>query len=391
MPVIDAITAFHDEMMRWRHDLHAHPETAFAERRTADMVATRLKSFGLEVDRGLAGTGVVGTLHHGHGPAIALRADMDALPMTEANSFAHRSTQPGRMHACGHDGHTAMLLGAARYLAATRRFQGTVHFVFQPAEEGEGGGKQMVEDGLFRRFPVHAVYGMHNWPGLEVGRFAVRPGPMMAAFDIFEITITGKGSHGAMPHQGIDPIVCGAAIVSALQAVVSRFTDPLHPAVVSVTRFHAGEAWNAIPDRAVLAGTARALGNEVRDATEALVRRIAAATAEAYGAHAEVRYEQRYPATVNHAAEVERAARAAALVVGAEHVDRDPVPSMGAEDFAYMLLERPGAYIWIGNGATDGGRHLHSPHYDFNDAILPIGASYWAKLAESVLAENRAE
>ena len=387
MPVIEQIAALHDEMTSWRHHLHAHPETAFEEHATAAFVAQQLSEFGLQVHQGLAGTGVVGSLvaGRGGGGAIGLRADMDALPITEANQFRHCSQSPGRMHACGHDGHTAMLLGAARYLAATRRFRGTVHFIFQPAEEAEGGGRVMVEEGLFTHFPVASVYGMHNWPGLPVGRFAVRPGPMMASFDIFEIVISGKGTHGAMPHLGADPIVAGAALVQALQTIVSRTVDPLDAAVVSVTRFNAGHTWNVIPEKAVLAGTTRALRVEVRDQVEATLRRVGASVAAAHGVAADVCYERRYPPTVNDPGEAGRAAEAAALVVGADHVDRDLRPSMGAEDFAFMLQQRPGCYVWIGNGPFDGNRNLHSPHYDFNDAILPLGASYWARLLETIL------
>lgn len=390
MPVIERIADFHKEMTSWRRHLHAHPETAFEEHATAAFVAQRLSSFGLRVHEGLAGTGVVGSLITGDGPAVGLRADMDALPIDEANAFAHRSRHPGRMHGCGHDGHTAMLLGAARYLAETRGFSGTVHFIFQPAEEAEGGGRVMVEEGLFARFPVEAVYGMHNWPGLPVGRFAVRPGPMMAAFDIFEITLTGKGTHGAMPHLGADPIVAGAALVHALQTVVSRSIDPLDAAVVSLTQFHAGDTWNVIPEKAVLAGTTRSLRAAVRDHIEASLRRITAAVASAYGVAADVRYEQRYPPTVNDPVEADRAFHAAALVVGDDRVDQDLPPSMGAEDFAFMLQQRPGCYVWIGNGPDDGNRNLHSPHYDFNDEILPLGASYWARLVETILSPGGA-
>jgi amidohydrolase len=387
MPVIEQIAAFHDEMTSWRHHLHAHPETAFEEHATAAFVAQHLSEWGLQVHRGLAGTGVVGSLvaGDGEGEALGLRADMDALPITEANRFGHCSRFPGRMHACGHDGHTAMLLGAARYLAATRRFRGTVHFIFQPAEEAEGGGRVMVEEGLFTQFPVAAVYGMHNWPGLPLGRFAVRRGPMMASFDTFEIVITGKGAHGAMPHLGADPIVAGAALVQALQTIVSRTLDPLDAAVVSVTRFNAGHTWNVIPEQAVLAGTTRALRTEVQGTIEAAVHRIATSVAAAHGVAASVRYERRYPPTINDAAEAGRAATAAAAVVGIDHVDREMLPSMGAEDFAFMLQQRPGCYVWIGNGPRDGNRTLHSPHYDFNDAILPLGASYWARLVETLL------
>lgn len=385
--MIAEIAAFHEDMTSWRHHLHAHPETAFEEHATAAFVAERLSSFGLTVHQGLAGTGVVGSLvsEHGEGGAIALRADMDALPISEASNFPHRSRHPGTMHACGHDGHTTMLLGAARYLAATRRFRGTVHFIFQPAEEAEGGGRVMVEQGLFARFPVDAVYGLHNWPGLPVGRFAVRPGPMMASFDTFEIVLTGRGTHGAMPHLGTDSIVAGAALVQALQTIVSRTIDPLDAAVVSVTRFRAGDTWNVIPETAVLAGTTRALRDEVRDQIEAGVRRVAASIAAAHGVTAAVCYQRRYPATINNPAEAARAAEAAASVVGGDHVDRDPLPSMGAEDFAFMLQQRPGCYAWIGNGPADGNRTLHSPYYDFNDAILPLGASYWARLVELTL------
>ncbi len=387
MPIIEQIAAWHEDMASWRHRLHACPETAFEEHATAAFVAEQLADFGLQVHRGLAGTGVVGSLVSDpeEGGAIGLRADMDALPISEANVFSHRSQRAGTMHACGHDGHTAMLLGAARYLAATRRFRGTVHFIFQPAEEAEGGGRVMVEQGLFTQFPVDAVYGMHNWPGLALGRFAVRPGPMMASFDTFEIVLSGRGTHGAMPHLGTDSIVAGAALVQALQTIVSRTIDPLDAAVVSVTRFNAGHTWNVIAEKAVLAGTTRALRAEVRDQIEATLRRIAMSVAAAHGVTADVDYQRRYPPTVNDPAEAVRAANAAAAVVGADQVDRDPLPSMGAEDFAFMLQQRPGCYVWIGNGPADNNRTLHSPYYDFNDALLPLGASYWARLVETVL------
>ena len=385
MPIINRIAGFHDEMTGWRRDIHAHPETAFEERRTSDYVAGKLKDFGLEVHRGLAGTGVVGTLRRGEGPAVGLRADMDALHVHEANAFAHKSVNGGKMHACGHDGHTTMLLGAARYLAEAGRFRGTVHFIFQPAEENEGGGRKMIEDGLFRQFPVEAVYGMHNWPGLPVGKFAVRSGPMMAAFDTFELTVRGKGSHAAMPHTGIDPIVAAAQIVTALQTIASRGVHPVDAAVVSVTQIHAGDTWNVIPEEVVLRGTTRSFRPAVRDAIEPAMRRIAEGIAAANGASARLRYERRYPPTVNHDGPTEIAARAAVDVVGEANVDRNPTPTMGAEDFAFMLEQKPGCYIFIGNGASDGGRVLHSPHYDFNDEILPFGASYWARLVESVL------
>jgi amidohydrolase len=356
MPIVNRVAAFHEDMTAWRRRIHAHPETAFEEHRTAEFVASKLAEFGIEVHRGLAGTGVVGTLKAGAGKrSIGLRADMDALRIHEANGFEHRSTNEGKMHACGHDGHTTMLLGAARYLAETRRFDGTVHFIFQPAEEGEGGGRAMVEQGLFETFPVEAVYGMHNWPGLPVGRFAVRPGPMMASGDTFEITVTGKGAHAAMPHQGIDPIVVGAEIVGALQTIASRQASPLDSVVVSVAQFHAGHAHNVIPPQAVLTGTARSFKPALRDMLEESVRRIAEGIATAHGANAIVIYDRRYPATINSARETEIAAAAMAEVAGLENVERDLPPTMGSEDFAFMLQARPGAYVWIGNGGDGNG------------------------------------
>ena len=387
MPVINRIADFQAEMTAWRHDLHAHPETAFEERRTADTVARLLTSFGIEVERGVARTGVIGTLRgmRPGGRAIALRADMDALPIIEKNGFTHVSQNPGRMHACGHDGHTAMLLGAAKYLAETRNFAGTVHFIFQPAEENEGGARLMVEEGVLDRYPVEAVYGMHNWPGLPTGQFAIRPGPMMAAFDIFEITVAGRGAHAAMPHLGVDPVVAAAQIVNALQTIASRNIDPLQGAVVSVTQIHGGDTWNVIPDQVVLRGTTRSFDPVVRDALEPAIRRVAEGVCAALGAQVETRYERRYPPTVNSAAETELAAGVAAGLVGADQVRRDLLPSMGAEDFACFLEKTPGAYIWIGNGAAADRAMLHNPHYDFNDEILPLGASYWARLAETIL------
>ncbi|HEX3885445.1 MAG TPA: M20 aminoacylase family protein [Stellaceae bacterium] len=385
MPIINRIADFHADMTAWRHDIHAHPETAFEETRTAGQVAELLESFGIAVERGVAKTGVIGTLK-GSAPghrAIALRADMDALHVHEKNGFAHASTHDGRMHACGHDGHTTMLLGAARYLAETRNFAGTIHFIFQPAEENEGGARVMVEEGVLARHPVEAIYGMHNWPGLAAGQFAIRPGPMMAAFDIFEITVTGRGAHAAMPHLGIDPVVVSAQIVNGLQTITSRNTHPLQSAVVSVTQIHGGDTWNVIPDDVVLRGTTRSFDPAVRDAIEPAIRRIAEGAAASLGASVELRYERRYPPTVNSTAETEIAATAAADLVGAGNVKFDLLPSMGAEDFAWFLQEKPGAYIWIGNGET--AANLHNPHYDFNDEILPLGASYWVRLAENVL------
>ncbi|MBM3644860.1 MAG: amidohydrolase [Alphaproteobacteria bacterium] len=390
MPVINRIASYHKDMTEWRHDIHRHPETAFEEVRTAEIVAKKLESFGIEVHRGLAKTGVVGTLRSGTSRrAIGLRADMDALDVHETNGFDHASSIPGKMHACGHDGHTVMLLGAAKYLAETRNFDGTVHFIFQPAEENEGGGRVMVEEGLFDKFPVQDVYGMHNIPGIPVGKFAVRSGPMMAAYDIFEIVVKGVGAHGAMPHHGIDPVLVGAHIVTALQSIVARNVDPMDTAVVSTTQIHAGDAWNVIPQECVLRGTVRTFKAAVQDAIEKRIERIARQVAAGFGAEVvKWRYERRYPATVNSENETSIAAAAAAQLVGEGNVNRNPTPAMGSEDFAWMLLKRPGCYIWIGNGDGEGSCMVHNPGYDFNDEILPIGASYWATLVERELARE---
>ncbi len=384
MPIINRIAGFHDDMTAWRRDIHAHPETAFEEHRTADFVAKKLAEFGVDVNRGLAGTGVVGTLQAGTGKrTIGLRADMDALHVHEKNGFAHASKNVGKMHACGHDGHTTMLLGAAKYLAETRNFDGVVHFIFQPAEENEGGGRVMVEQGLFEKFPVDAVYGMHNMPDLEAGRFAIRSGPMMASYDVFEITITGKGAHAAMPHQGVDPVVIAAYIVTALQSIVSRAVNPVDAAVLSVTQIHGGDAWNVIPDDVVLRGTCRCFKPEVQNGLETSIRRIAEGVCAAFGARMTMRYEIRYPALVNDGEATERAARIAEDIVGPPNVNRERQPTMGSEDFAFMLQAKKGAYIFIGNGkGGPDGCMLHNPHYDFNDDILPLGASYWARMVE---------
>lgn len=390
MKIRDEITRDHTLLTEWRRDFHAHPELAFEEERTSALVAERLESFGLEVHRGLAKTGVVGRLKVGTGNrAIALRADMDALPMEEGNDFAHASKTPGKMHGCGHDGHTTMLLGAAKHLAETKQFDGTVYFVFQPAEEAEGGAEVMVKEGLFEKFPVEAIYGMHNWPGMPVGEFAVSSGPMMAAFDIFDLVIRGRGGHGAMPHQGIDSIVMAAEVVGALQSITSRNTDPIDALVVSVTQIHGGDAYNVIPDEVILRGTVRSFREEVRDAVEPAMRRIADGVCAAFGGEAELRYEKRYPATVNSVDETELAARVAGAIVGDENIERRPVPSMGSEDFAYMLREKPGSYVWVGNGEGEGGCMLHNPGYDFNDDIIPIGVTYWSELVEQALPLER--
>ena len=387
MPVINSIAALKDEMTEWRRDLHAHPELGFEEFRTSQIVAEKLESWGIEVTRGVAGTGVIGTLR-GQGDsdkALGFRADMDCLPMQEENDIPHKSQHPGRMHACGHDGHTTMLLGAAKYLAETRNFSGTVHFIFQPAEEGLGGGKRMVEEGLFDRFPCDQVFGLHNWPLLPAGKVAARSGPIMAAADRFEITLKGKGGHGALPHLSVDPVFVGAQIVTALQGLVSRFTDPLDSAVVSVTKFIAGTAFNIIPETATLGGTVRTLREATRERLERQIADVAEGIAASFGAEAAVEYRRGYPVTVNHAEESKLAAEIAAKVVGAENVVADAPPTMGAEDFSFMLNERPGCYIWLGQGGGPSKSMVHNPTYDFNDEVLPIGASWFAGLAETLL------
>ncbi len=387
MTALPRIQAAREQLVALRHDLHAHPELAFDEHRTAGKVANFLAARGIETHRGLAGTGVVGVLRRGKGDrAIALRADMDALPVHEQNLFPHRSRHEGRMHACGHDGHTAMLLGAAEYLAAHGNFEGTVVFIFQPAEETDGGARVMIEQGLFTRFPVEAVYGMHNWPGLPAGQFAVHAGPVMACADQFDILLRGHGAHAAMPQQGRDPLIAGAALVQALQTVVSRSLDPLDAAVLSVTRFLAGgEAYNVIPGEARIGGTVRAFRPEVEDAIEAAMERLCAGIAAAHGVQASLEYRRGYPPTVNDANEAARCQAVLAGLVGSDNVRLDLKPSMGAEDFAYMLREKPGCYVWIGNGMAEGGCMLHNPRYDFNDEILALGASYWARLVETLL------
>ena len=374
-----------ERMLAWRRDIHANPETAFEEHRTANVVAQALALMGLPVHRGLAGTGVVATLQNGAGPSIALRADLDALNMQELGQRPHTSRCNGKMHACGHDGHTAMLLGAAEHLSRHKPFNGTVHFVFQPAEENEGGARVMVEDGLFDRFPADAVYGMHNVPGMPRGRFGIRVGTMTAYFDTFEIRITGKGSHGAMPETGIDSVVVAAQLVNALQAIVSRRTAATESAVVSVTQIHGGDTWNVIPETVLLRGTVRTLDAGVQDRTEAAMRQTCAGVALAHGAKIEIDYRRGYPGVVNTAKETAAAAAAAASLVGADKVDTAIKPVMGSEDFAFMLLKRPGAYIAIGAGETDNDPPVHNPYYDFNDAILPLGAAYWVALVRQQL------
>ncbi|MFN8439464.1 MAG: M20 aminoacylase family protein [Caldilineaceae bacterium] len=366
-----------------RHQLHALPETSYEEHRTSALVATELESYGLEVTRGVGRTGVVGVLRNGSSRrAIGLRADMDALPIAEQNDCSYRSTVPGKMHACGHDGHTTMLLWAARHLSSTRDFDGTVIFIFQPAEEAGAGGREMVQDGLFERFPVDEVYGMHNIPSIPVGHFAVMPGPMMASGDFFKIELRAKGGHAALPHTTADPILAGSALVQSLQSIVSRTFDPLEPAVLSVTQFHGGEVINAIPATVTLQGTARSYTPSAQDTLDAGIHRISAGIAASYGLEVKSRFRRGYPPTINSADEAEFARQVLERLVGSERVLTHLKPLMTAEDFSYMLQVRPGAYIWIGNGDSAG---LHTGHYDFNDAALPFGAAYWVCLAESAL------
>jgi len=372
-----------DEIGIVRRDLHAHPETAFEEHRTAKIVAAKLREWGIDTHAGVGRTGVVGVLKKGAGPSIALRADMDALPVREGNAFAHRSRHDGKMHACGHDGHTAMLLGAAKWLHDHGDFAGTVCFVFQPAEETGGGAGVMLEDGLLQRFAIERFFGLHNWPGLPAGSFALLDGAVMAAADEFEITIEGKGAHGAMPHLGADPIVAGSALVQALQTIVTRNLDPLDSAVISVTRFQAGHAYNVIPQTALLGGTARSFSEAVRAALESSMRRICDGVSASHGVKATLRYTRGYPATVNAAAEA-ALCRAAAQRIGAPLLE-DTRPSMGAEDFSLFGRERPACYGWIGNGPGEGGCTLHSPYYDFNDTVIATGIRYWTAVAELAL------
>jgi len=386
MPIVNRIAAMQPEIAAWRQDIHAHPELMFDVQRTAASVAEKLKAFGCdEVVPGIGRTGVVGVIRGGRpgDKVVGLRADMDALPIEEANDLPYKSTVPGKMHACGHDGHTAMLLGAAKYLAETRNFAGTAVLVFQPAEEGGGGGREMVEDGMMERFGIQEVYGMHNMPGMPVGRFGIRSGPAMAAADFVTIEIEGVGGHAARPHLAVDPILVGSQIVNAVQSVVSRNVDPLKSAVVSICEFHAGFTDNVIPQTARLEGTARSLAPEVRDLVERRLHDLVEGIAKAHGARATLTYRRNYPVLKNHAAQAEFAARVAGEIVGDERVDTDYPPMMGAEDFSYMLEARPGAFIWVGNGDSAG---LHHPSYNFNDEVIPVGTSYWVRLVETAMA-----
>src|SRR5437899_7175471 len=385
MPIVNRIAALHPEVAEWRRDIHAHPEILFEVHRTAATVAEKLKSFGCdEVVTGIGRTGVVGVIRggRGNGRVIGLRADMDALPIEEIGDVPYRSTVPGKMHACGHDGHTAMLLGAAHYLAETRNFSGTAIVIFQPAEEGGAGGKAMVQEGLMERCRIEEVYGMHNYPGLPVGEFAIRPGPMMAAADRLTIEIEGKGGHAARPHLSIDTVLVGAQIINQIQSIVARNVDPLQSAVVSICVFEAGKTDNVIPQTALLKGTARSLDPKVRDLLEARLHAVVEGTAQLYGASAKLTYKRDYPVLRNHERETSFASSVAADVVGDSHVDTAMVPVMGAEDFSFMLEARPGAFIFVGNGPSAG---LHHPAYNFNDEVIPIGTSYWVKLVETAL------
>ena len=386
MPIVNRIADQHREITEWRRDFHAHPELLFDVHRTASSVADKLKAFGCdEVVTGIGRTGVVGVIRGWKGKSdktIGLRADMDALPIEEATDLPYKSTVPGKMHACGHDGHTAMLLGAARYLAETRNFAGTAVIIFQPAEEGGAGGKAMVQDGLMERFGINEIYGMHNYPGMPVGEFGLRPGAIMAAADYVQIDIEGKGAHAARPHLGIDTVLVGAQIINALQSIVSRNVDPLEAAVVSICMFHAGSTDNVIPQTAQLRGTARSLIPAVQELLEKRVPEIAETTAKLYGAKATVKYRRGYPVLKNHVVQADFAASVAAQIAGADKVDTSLAPVMGAEDFSFMLNARPGAFIFVGNGDSAG---LHHPAYNFNDEVIPIGTSYWAKLVETAL------
>lgn len=387
MPPLQEIERLAAEMTAWRRDLHAHPELGFEERRTAEFVATQLESWGIETHRGIGRTGVVGVLRAGTSTrSIGLRADMDALPIEEANAFAHRSRHAGRMHACGHDGHTAMLLGAARYLAATRHFDGTVVFIFQPAEEGLGGAQAMIADGLFRRFPCEAIFGMHNRPGLPVGTFAVRAGPMMAGGAFFDIDVEGVGAHAARPEAGVDPVLAASHVVTALQSIVARNVAPVDTAVVSVTRIQGGNAYNVIPQSVRLSGTVRAFSDEVMRAIGDRLGRLAEGVAAGFGARAKTDFRVIFPPLANDPREAEFAADVCAEIAGAERVRRDPPLIMASEDFAWMLREVPGCYFNIGNGDGEGACEVHNPAYDFNDAALPYGASVLARLVERRLA-----
>ncbi|MCP1574376.1 hippurate hydrolase [Herbaspirillum rubrisubalbicans] len=394
MKLIDPIVQFQSELQQIRRDIHAHPELAYEEVRTADVVAQKLSEWGIPVVRGLGVTGVIGIIKQGDSPrAIGLRADMDALPMPEINTFAHASRHAGKMHACGHDGHTAMLLGAAYYLARHRNFDGTVYVIFQPAEEGGRGAERMIQDGLFEKYPMDAVFGMHNWPGIPAGHFGVTPGAQMASSNEFHVTVKGRGSHAAQPHKAADPVMTAVHIAQAWQSIVARNINPNDPAVVSITQIHTGSATNVIPDEAMMVGTVRTFSLPVLDLIERRMKEIAEHTAAAFEATVDFRFNRNYPPLINHAKETAFAVEVLTEQFGADHVDAHTEPTMGAEDFAFMLQHKPGCYVFLGNG--DGGHrdqghglgpcNLHNPSYDFNDDLLPIGATYWVRLAEKFL------
>jgi amidohydrolase len=389
MAIVNEIQQLHADMRQWRRHLHQFPETAFEETETTKFIADKLTSFGLDVHQGLAKTGVVATLSAGtSGKKIALRADMDALFIKEQNTFAYKSRFDGKMHACGHDGHSAMLLGAAKYLSENRNFNGTVYFIFQPAEEGRAGARQMIDDGLFEKFPADCVFGMHNFPDIPSGHFAVKSGPMMASFDCFEITITGQATHAAMPHLGNDAIVASAQLINALQTIVSRTINPADPAVISITQIHAGNTWNAIPESVLLRGTFRCFSSSVQTTIVNKITQLINSICSGFAVSADIRFNPEnagYPVTFNTEEETAIALKAAQAVSGEDCVDQQPTPSMGSEDFAFMLQEKPGCYLWIGNGPSENSCLLHNPHYDFNDEILPVGAAYWVKLVEMKL------
>ena len=397
MKLIDHIIGFQSEIQQIRRDLHAHPELRYEEHRTADTIAAKLTEWGIPVLRGLGGTGVVGILKNGESKrSVGLRADMDALPMQELNTFPHASRHAGKMHACGHDGHTAMLLGAARHLSQHRDFDGTIYLIFQPAEEGGQGADKMIKDGLFEKCPMDAVFGMHNWPGMPVGSFGVRPGAIMASSNAFEVKVKGKGSHAAQPHKSIDPVIVAAQIALSWQTIVARNTNPNDSTVLSVTQIHTGSAINVIPDDATLSGTVRTFSMEVLDLMERRMHDIAAHTAAAFGAEVEFKLLRSYPPLVNHAKETAFAVGVMQSIVGVERVNTNVEPSMAGEDFSYMMLHKPGCYVFIGNGEGDhrdsghavGPCNLHNPSYDFNDDLLPIGATYWVRLAQAFLAAD---
>jgi hippurate hydrolase len=386
---VDAIRRYHAELRDIRRDLHAHPELAFQESRTSAKVVEYLKKWGIETHTGLAKTGVVGVIKGktNGGKGVGLRADMDCLPMHESNNFPHKSKNEGRMHACGHDGHTTMLLGAARYLAETRNFDGTAYVIFQPAEEGGGGGQVMVNEGLFERFPANEIYALHNWPIMAPGKMAVRAGAMMAATDEIVITIRGKGGHAAVPQLTVDPVVAAAQVIGALQTIASRNVNPLDAVVVSICSLETSQigAFNVIPDFVRMIGTVRSFRPETRDLAEKRVKEICSKTAEALGATAEIKYARGYPPTVNTEREAAFAARVGERIFGKGNVVTDVEPTMGGEDFSYMLQARPGAYVWLGQGGGPGGCFLHNPNFDFNDEVIPLGAGYLAALVEDAL------